>query len=241
MTMHNPRLQARLAGGLYLLNVALSVFSLVAMTSMIVSGDAAQTAAKILASEQVFRFAFVANLIAAVAYVGVIAILYELFKPVNATLSAIAAFIGVAGCAVAGAMMIHSLATLSFLGDANYLAAFETDQLQALARTSLRLGALGNSIGLVFFAFYCLSLGFLVLASRFLPKILGVVLVIAGMAWAVGSIGAFLAPSIALLSYLIPVSGLCELGFALWILVMGVNAEKWREQARAAMARAGAI
>lgn len=229
----SPRLQARIAGFLYLIVVATSVFALVTTSALIVSGDAAATAANILASEQVFRLGFAANLIAAVAYVGVIAILYELFKPVNATLSVVAAFLGLAGCAISGASMINTLATLLFLGDATYLAAFETDQLQTLARTSLRLGGLGNSISLVFFGFYCLSLGFLVFGAKFLPRVLGVFLVIAGLGWLIGNFTSFFAPSLSLYSFLLPVSGLGELAFTLWLLVMGVNPTKWREQAGA--------
>lgn len=229
----SPRLQARIAGFLYLIVVATSVFALVTTSALIVSGDAAATAANILASEKVFRLGFAANLIAAVAYVGVVAILYELFKPVNATLSVVAAFLGLAGCAISGASMINTLATLLFLGDATYLAVFETDQLQTLARTSLRLGGLGNSISLVFFGFYCLSLGLLVFGAKFLPRILGVFLVIAGVGWLIGNFTSFLAPSLSLYSYLLPVSGLGEFAFTLWLLVMGVNPTKWREQAGA--------
>lgn len=67
--------------------------------------------------------------------------------------------------------------------------------------------------------------------AKFLPKILGAFLVIAGIGWLVGSFASFLAPSLALFSYMMPISGLGELSFTLWLLVMGVNAAKWREQA----------
>lgn len=134
--------------------VATSVFALIATSALINGGDAAATAANILASEQEFRLAFAASLIADIAYVGVVAILYVLFNPVSATLSVVAAFLGLAGCAISGAFMINTLATLVFLGDATYLSAFNTEQLHALARTTLRLGGLGNSISLAFFGCY---------------------------------------------------------------------------------------
>lgn len=229
--MINPALNARIAGFLYLIVVVASVYALITTSSLIVSGDAAATAAKVRASEQLFRLAFVANLIACVAYVGVVAMLYELFKPVNATLSLVAAFLGLAGCAVSGAFMLNQLATLAFLGDASYLAAFSPQQLEALARVSLRLGGLGNSISLVFFGFYCLSLGLLVFGARFMPRLLGVFLVIAGLGWLLGNLTSFLAPSLGWESYLLPVSGLGEFAFTLWLLVMGANKAKWREQA----------
>jgi Domain of unknown function (DUF4386) len=227
----SPRLTGRIAGLLYLIVVAASVYALTATSSLIVGDDAAATAANIQASEQVFRLAFVANLVAGVAYVGVVAMLYELFKPVNATLSLVAAFLGLGGCAISGATMLNQLAALAFLGDVSYLAAFNPEQLEALARVSLRLGGLGNSISLVFFGFYCLSLGFLVFGARFMPRVLGAFLVVAGIGWLVGNLSSFLAPSLGWDSYLLPVSGLGEFAFTLWLLLMGVNEAKWREQA----------
>ena len=227
----NPALNARIAGFLYLIVVVASVYALITTSSLMVSGDVAATAANVRASEQLFRLAFVATLIACVAYVGVVAMLYELFKPVNATLSLVAAFLGLAGCAVSGAFLLTQLATLAFLGDASYLTAFSPQQLEALARVSLRLGGLGNSISLVFFGSYCLLLGLLVFGARFMPRLLGVFLVIAGIGWLFGNFTSFLAPSLGWDSYLLPVSGLGEFAFTLWLLVMGVNKAKWREQA----------
>lgn len=232
--MINPTLSARIAGALYLIVVAASVYALVSTSSLIVSGDASATAANIRAYEQAFRLAFVANLVAGVAYVGVVAILYELFKPVNAVLSLVTAFLGLAGCAVSGAFMLNQLAALAFLGEARYLAAFTPEQLNALARVSLRLGGLGNSISLVFFGFYCSLLGVLVFGAKFMPRFLGVFLGIAGVGWLIGNFTSFLAPSLGWDAYLLPVSGLGEFAFTLWLLVGGVNAAKWRAQASVA-------
>lgn len=231
MSTASPRLHARIAGLLYLIVVITSVFALVTTSALIVRGDAGATAANILASEQTFRLAFAANLVAAAAYVGVVAILYELLKPVNATLSVVAAFLGLAGCAISGASMVNTLATLHFLGDTSYLRVLDQGQTHALALTSLKLGGIGNSIGLVFFGFYCTLLGCLVLRSTFLPKTLGVLLIVAGVGWLVGSFTDFLAPSLSWSSYLIPVSGLGELVFTLWLMILGVNEARWREQA----------
>src|SRR5262245_60123770 len=99
----NPSLNARIAGFLYLVVVVATVFALATGSGMTARGDAAATSANIVASEQMFRAAFAANLIAAVAYTAVVGILYPLFKPVNPTLSTVAAFIGLAGCATSAA------------------------------------------------------------------------------------------------------------------------------------------
>lgn len=232
--MTSPHTWARVAGLLYVLNIALSVFALVATNGLFVANDAARTAENILAAESLFRAAFVAILLANVAYVAVIAILFALMKPAGATLSTIAAFVGVTGCAVAGATGLGQITALYFLGDASYLAAFSQDQLQALARVTLREGGAGNTVALLFFGFYCLLLASLTFRAKFLPRWLGVPLALAGVGWLVAVIGSLLVPSMPLVSMLIPVSGLGETLFTLWILIMGVNAQKWRKQADAA-------
>jgi hypothetical protein len=221
-------------------NIALSVFALVAMNGLFVPNDAARTAENILAAEPLFRAAHVAILLANVTYVAVIAILFEVMKPAGATLSTITAFVGLTGCAVGAATGLGQITALYYLGDASYLAAFSQDQLQALARVTLREAGAGNTVALMFFGFYCLLLASLVFKARFLPRWLGLPLVLAGFGWLVGVITSLLVPSLAISGALIPVSGLGEALFTLWILIVGVNAEKWREQARAAVARAGA-
>mgnify|MGYP003576701857 CR=1 FL=1 len=177
-----------------------------------------------------FRLAFAANLLANVAYIAVVAILYVLMKPAGPTLSAIAALMGLAGCAVSSATMVSQLTGLAYLSDASYLAVFSQEQAQALARASLQQAGLGYTLGLVFFGFYCLLLGSLVFRARFLPRLLGLPLTLAGAGWLVGSFGVLFALSAPLMGYLIPVSGLGEGLFTLWLFVMGVNAGKWREQ-----------
>jgi hypothetical protein len=228
-----PQTWARIAGLLYMINIATSVFALVTTQGLIVANDAAQTAANIAAAEPMFRLAFVAIILAGVAYVAVVAILYELMKPAGRTLSAIAAFMGLAGCAIGASTMLNQIGALMYLGDAAYLAAFSQEQLQTLARLGIRAAGVGNTIGLVFFGFYCLLLATLVFRARFLPRWLGVLLLLAGAGWLVGCFTSFLTPSLGIAGTLIPVSGLGEALFTLWLLIMGVNAEKWRAQAGA--------
>lgn len=230
--MTNPSAQARIAALLYLVVVVTSTFALV--TSMnLVTRDAAETARNLAASEAMFRLAIAANLIAAVAYTAVVAMFYRLFRPVNATLSIVAAFIGLAGCASSAAFMIFQLDALATLDAASPMAALGAEQTQALARHALRLGGQGNALSLVFFGFYCLCLGSLVLGAQFMPRWIGVLLLLAGTGWLIGNLGALMAPDMLgpVSRMIIPVSGLGELLFALWLLVFGVNTAKWREQA----------
>ena len=231
----SPRLKARTVGGLYLIVIAAGLFAEAFVRgTLIVSGDAAATASNILASEQLFRLGFAADLVAVAAYIGVTALLYELLKPVSRTLALLGAFFGLAGSAIMAVNMVNHLAPLFLLGDAGYLSAFEADQLQALARVSLRLHSLGYNIAIVFFGLHLLFLGWLVLRSRFLPRILGVLLAIAAVGFLANKFTIFLAPAFAaqIPPYVMLTSLIGEGALALWLLVMGVNAAKWKEQAK---------
>jgi hypothetical protein len=225
--MKNPRLNARIAGLLYLFVVIASSFALVTVSGLMVRGDPAATAANILAAEPMYRLAIAATLLSAIAYTAVVALLYALFKPVNPTLAIVSAFIGLAGCAASATFLVNQLGVLPLLDGAG------AAQTQDLARHALRLATLGNTLSLVFFGFYCLTLSALVFGATFLPRVLGVFLLIAGAGWLLGNLGAIIAPDLlgGVSRYLIPVSGLGEFLFTLWLLAMGINPEKWRAQA----------
>ncbi len=225
-----------MAGVLWLIVIVTGIFAEVFVRgSLIVSGDAASTAANILASEPLFRLGFAADLVAVAAYIGVTAILYELLKPVSRTLSFLGAFFGLAGSAVMAANMANHFAPLFFYGDAGYLAAFGAEQLHALARVSLRMHGLGYNIAIVFFGFHLLFLGSLVIGSTFLPRIIGALLAIAGACYLINSFAIFIAPAFADMLPSIMLTGLVAEGtLALWLIVVGVNTRKWREQAKAA-------
>ena len=229
-----PRLKARIAGGLWLVVIASGVFAEVFVRSnLIVGGDPAATAAGILASEPLFRLGIVADLVSAAAYVATTFLLYDLLRPVNPSLSLFAAFLGVAGSVIMIVNLPNLLGALLHLQNPSALAAFGAEQRQAMAMLSLRFHALGYTMSIVVFAAHLLLLGCLVLRSTFLPRILGVLLVIAWLCWWINSVAVILSPPFAanLYPYILLPSVVAEGGLALWLLVMGVNAEAWREQA----------
>ncbi|MEO8927205.1 MAG: DUF4386 domain-containing protein [Caulobacteraceae bacterium] len=192
----SPRLKARIAGGLWLAVIVTGIFAeLFVRSTLIVSGDAAATARRIMASQALFRLGFVADLMSGVCYLGVIFYLYELLRPVSRSLSRLAAFFGVAGSAIFALNLVNMIAPLVLLGGGHGLAAFRFDQLQALAYAFLRLHGYGYGLSLVFFSGFYLSLvGVLVFRSTFLPRILGVLLTIAGVCYLIGCFADFLAP-----------------------------------------------
>jgi Domain of unknown function (DUF4386) len=151
---------------------------------------------------------------------------------VNRSLSLVAAFFGLSASVVQAISSLFHLAPLSLLGGAPYLRVFPAEQLQGLALVFLRLRAAAyHNIGLVFFGLYCLLVGILILRSIFLPRILGVLMVLAGLSYVL-----FLSPPLArsLQPYILVFPGVGQISLTLWLLVMGANAQRWKEQASAA-------
>jgi hypothetical protein len=228
----SPRLKAKIAGIFYLLEMLTGGFAILFVGSkLFIPDDAAATATNILAHESLLRLGFAINLIQFACYIAVTGLFYDLFKPVNRSLSLLAAFFSLTGCTIGVVSCLFYLAPLVVLGGAQYLSVFNLEQLQALALMFLKLYAQLFNMSFVFFGFYCLLIGYLILGSRFLPRILGAGMVIAGLVWLT-----FLWPP--LVTYLSPYNlagGIGELALTLWLLIAGVNAERWKEQARAAV------
>jgi hypothetical protein len=114
------------------------------------------------------------------------------------------------------------------------VSAFTTDQLQALAYVFLKLNAYAFDIDLVFFGLWCVLAGYLIFKSTFLPRILGVLLAIDGLGWMV-----FVVPPFALhlFPFIAAASALAEIPLQLWLVVMGLNPQRWKDQASAAEVR----
>src|SRR5205809_1441741 len=229
----SPRFQARMAGGLWWLCIVSSVVGFVAGAPLILANDAAATAANILAKESAFRFGFVADLVSGLSYVGVTAFIYCVLKPVSRSLSLLGAFFGLAGVAIGGASWVIHLTPLLLLHGDQYLTAFTTSQLQAMSLAALKLQMQVFPIGMVFFGIQCISIGYLVARSIFLPCILGVLLAVGGTCYVIVSFASFLAPSFGphLVPFLMPIALIGEGLLGGWLLVKGVNVQRWNEQA----------
>jgi hypothetical protein len=227
----SPRPRARITSVVYLFYFLAAVAEIVFLKGLVVNGDPASTANNILAHQPLFRLGLATGLIATACYVAVTALFYDLFKPVNRNLSLLAAFFSLVGCAILAFASLFQLAPLVVLGGGQYLSVFKVEQLRALASLFLELYSLTVSICFVFFGVYCLLIGYLIFRSSFLPRILGVLMAFAGLGWLT-----FLFPPLAdyLASYNLALGFLAELALMLWLLVMGVDVQRWQEQARAA-------
>ena len=231
----SPRLKARIAGGLWWLCIVAGIVGFIAGGRLIVANDAAATAANILANESLFRLGFAANLISGLSYVGVTVFIYYVLKPVSRSLSLLAAFFGLAGVAIGGVAWVSNLVPLVLLHGDQYLSAFTTSQLQAMSLFALKLQMLVFTIGMVFFGIQCILIGCLIARSTFLPRILGVLLAIGGTCYVIASFANFLLPLGArLVPIIMPVALIGEGSLGLWLLVKGVNVQRWYEQASTA-------
>jgi hypothetical protein len=227
------RFKARIAGFFYFLLFPFGALSLLARGGIVIKGDAAATAAGLLLRETSFRLGVAGDLLAVVSYVVVTALFYELFKPVNRSVALIAAFVSLVGCATQAFACAFQLAPFVVLGGEHYSSVFKADQLQALAYMSLKMYGPAYKIGLVFFGLYNLLNGYLILRSTFLPRFLGVFMVIAGLPWLI-----FLLPLGKNLSpFAVAPAAIGEGLLLVWLLVKGVNAQQWTEQAIQAAAQ----
>jgi hypothetical protein len=232
----SPVLQARIAGACWLLCIIAGLASFIAAGPLIIANDAAATATNILANESLYRLGFAFDLISGASYLGTTVFIYFVLKPVGRSLSLLAAFFGLAGVAIGGVAWFSRLGLLVLLHGDQYLSAFTTSQLQAMALTALKLQLQVFSIGMVFFGVQCISIGYLVARSTFLPRILGILLSIGGTSYVIASFASFLIPSFGahLISFVLPVALIGEGSLTVWLLVKGVNIQRWKDRTSAA-------
>jgi hypothetical protein len=223
----SPRSRARAAGLLYLLSSLTAVFDqFLVLGRLVVPGDAARTSASILAHETLLQLGFAAYLLSVASYIVVVALFYELFRPVSRSISLIAAFFGLGSCVVQWCGSLFHLAPLLVLENGAYSSAFTAQQLHALALMFLQWNAQAFDISLGVGGFYILLIGALIVGSTFLPRILGVLMVLAGLGYLT-----LLSPPLAswLSPYNITPAGIAENALTVWLIVFGVNARRWQE------------
>jgi hypothetical protein len=232
----SPRFRARVVGVVYLLFFLAAILGEVFMqqaglSAFSLSDDAAATANNILTHQLAYQLGFALTLISNALYVTVTALFYRLFQPVSKNLSLLALCFSLMGQAISASGSILQLAPLVILNGSPYLNEFNAKQLQALALLFLHVSAQAGSIALLFDGLFLLLLGYLIFRSTFLPRILGALVALAGLGWLI-----FLAlPLVTFLPTFIQVLGiLAEVSLMLWLLVMGINSERWKKQASAA-------
>ncbi|MFD2767553.1 DUF4386 domain-containing protein [Micromonospora eburnea] len=229
----SPRRLARAAGLLYLINIVGGAFAISVVPAMLVTPDPVTTAHNIASHELLYRSGLAAHVVVTVTNVGLAVIFYDLLKVVNRRLALLDVFFILVGTAIEAAGLVNQFAPLVLTGDGPYANALPAAQLQALAYLPGDLSGIDYTIHTVFFGFDLLCMGYLLLRSRFLPTTIGVLLAIDGLAYLIYSFTNILAPGFA--AHLVPWIQLPALlgegTLCLWLLVAGVNIERWKQQA----------
>jgi hypothetical protein len=233
----SPRSLARMAGVFQGLEGTTATFGqVIVLGRLVVFGKAAATSANILTHERLFWLGFASSLIGVVFHIAWALLLYDLLKPVNRRVSLFAMFVILVGCAIQTLTSVLYLAPMLVLNAGSSLSALAAEQLQALAYVFIRLNGYAFNTYLVFFGLWCVLIGVLIFRSTFLPRVLGVLLAISGLGWMI-----YLVPPLAIrlfIPYIAGASAVGEIPLLLWFLVVGVNNERWKEQAAAAGVRA---
>lgn len=217
---------AKVAGVLYLVAMALSIFAeSFVRGKMIIPHDAARTAANILASERFFRLGIVSDLLVYVCDIALIWGLYVVLKYVNKNVALLAVFFRLIETAVLATTTLTAFIALRLLSGADFLRAIDSDQLQALARAFLSIYGVGLSVGFVFLGLGSTIFSCLWLRSGYIPR---------ALAW-LGIFGSLLLSIMTLITmvfpkvweavgmiYMLPM-GLYEVGLGLWLIVKGLR------------------
>jgi hypothetical protein len=211
---------ARLIGIVYLFYFLWAFLGAYLMKGLVVAGDAAATASNILANKDLYRAGLAIGLVANAIYIALTTLLFRLFEPVNRTVSLLAAFLSLAGCVVQIVAGLLQLAPLAIYGDSQLPRAFTAEQLHAVALLGLTMYSQAFNIALPLFALFDLAIGYLIVRSSFLPRVLGWLMMLAGAGW-LTFLWAPLATHIS--RVVLPVGALAEILLTGWLLVKGIN------------------
>jgi hypothetical protein len=230
----SPQTYARIGGILYLFIIVAAFFGEIYVRGgLIVWGDIARTASNILGSETLFRVGLAGELLTCVCDAALALILYVLLRPVSRNLALLAAFFRLTFVSIYGVAKLFEIAALVALNPTDHSMAFDPQQLHALAYMALRVHSFGYGVSLLFFGFNCVLFGYLIHKSGYLPRIIGVLLVVAGGGYIVFSVAQTIAPAFAaqfLFPWLILPAFPAELALALWLLVKGVDVSRWADK-----------
>jgi hypothetical protein len=229
----SPGLYARIGGALYLMLIGFGIVGQVVKEKVIVSNDAAATAANLISMETLWRFGIVCEFLALICVIALAMIYFVLLRPVSKELNLLATFLRLIGIAVESVAALNLATALFPLGNAAYLKAFTPEQLYALASLAIKSHNYGYTLALLFFGFTFLFHGYLIFKSGFLPKVLGLMIQLGGFCYLTNSLVFFLAPSISgsLFPWILLPCFVAELSLALWLLVKGINVQRWKELA----------
>jgi len=223
----NPQRLARIAGALYFSIIPMGIFSIMYVPKQIfVAGDLAATMANVSQFEALFRSGIFTAILLQIVNVFVALYLHKLLKPVHRELSLLMVLLFVISVPIAIVNEVTHLAILHINQSPDYLSGFSLQQLHGLIGLFNELHKLGIKIATFFWGLWLLPMGLLIYKSSFLPKVLGILLMLGCFGYLFDLVGYFLLPQLQLPSLSIFTS-LGELLLPLWLLIRGINVAKW--------------
>ncbi|HEX5837467.1 MAG TPA: DUF4386 domain-containing protein [Anaerolineales bacterium] len=225
----SPQAYARAAGLLYLMVIVAGITAQIGIAgSIIVEGDAAATADRMLVNRELYQLGFTIYLIEMTCQIAMTVLFYILLRPVNRNIALLALVFELVGCTIKTLSRLFYIAPLLVLGDFPYLDVVSAPQLQAVALLLLNVNNEAAGIALPFFGISTILYGYLIFKSTFLPQLLGVLSMLAGLGWLT-----FLYPPLGnqWFPYILLLGLIGSVAKILWLLVKGVDAEQWRKLA----------
>ena len=219
---------AKTAGVLLLLTIIAGFFGELYVPSKLVSREATATVANITAHQLLFRLGFAAYLVEACCDIALALLFYVLLKPVDKHLALLSAFFGLVSTST---FALTELMYFSALPIQRSLQSFTPDQAAAVTQLFVKLYGIGSGVFMVFYGVATLLRGYMIYHSTYLPRILGALLALAGIAFIIKSVTLVLAPAYSSDFLLAPVF-LATVTLTGWLLVRGVDVAKWEEIGR---------
>lgn len=223
--MNTKQKNARIVGVLYLIVAITGGFAHFSVReSLIVPNDLLTTAFNITSSETLFRIGSISDIICQTIFIFVPLYFYNLLKKVNKNYAITMVILALIGIPIAFMNIILQLGALELLVNNNYLIAFGEATLHALIMLLLDLNGIGILIVQIFWGLWLLPLGLLVFQSGFLPRIIGIMLIIAAFIYSFGSVATILLPQHMLLfDYIYWQPAIVEIVLCLWLLIIGIR------------------
>ena len=226
--MESPSRLARMTGILYFLVILTGVSSEILVHNFFVPGDIAATVNRIMAHEAIFRLAFVISLTRYAILILLVLALYKLLRSVDKDLALVMVAFALVGISIGMVSLLFQFAAPLMLNRSGYSTLFTTDQWHAQVQFFINMQVQGDRASQLL-SVWLLPLGFLICRSGFLPKIFGILMVIAGLGYLADFLIFFLLPNLDL--DVAALAFLAELSFPFWLLIKGVNVEQWKSRA----------